>query len=100
MDGKGKVFTCHGYDNGNWCHHDNLGTVTNDETSAVDCSCPVEFIRIEYDMPNDITEEKLVRDDNSVGHDIDSIVVNNMCDPTKLKCEAQEGTLSNTVKST
>ena len=42
-DSKGNHFTCFGYNYGNWCHMNGLGTVGYDEASTIKCTCPLDF---------------------------------------------------------
>ena len=45
----GDYFKCSGLDNGHWCRGFNY--VGDDEASSIKCTCPVDFERIVYDIP-------------------------------------------------
>jgi len=73
----GDEFTCPGGTRigGNWCHHNSLGRVGNDEATTIECTCPVEFDRIEYDDPKGFLDLEM----ESTGIQIDEHIVENPC---------------------
>ena len=88
----GNHFTCYGPDYGERkCREGNLGSVGEDQTSSLQCSCPAEFIKIEYDIPQ--FEWELKKDFDS-GITIKSIPIKNNCDPTKKQCSTMESSFS------
>ena len=44
-DARGDHFTCPGYDYGNWCGSNSLGTVGNDQASTITCTCNLNPIQ-------------------------------------------------------
>ena len=76
-----------------------MGTVGNDETSTIKCSCPVEFESIEYDTPQ--ADWVLDLDSNSAIN-MDQMIVTNTCNPAIIsQCAdlSQTSSESVTVKS-
>ena len=76
-----------------------MGTVGNDETSTIKCSCPVEFVSIEYDTPQ---ADWVLDLDSSSAVLMDQITVTNTCNPAIVsQCSdlTQSSTQSTTVKS-
>ena len=55
-----------------------MGTVGDNETSSIRCTCPREFDYVEYDIPTQDWKDMLTGD---TGLQIDQITVRNLCNP-------------------
>lgn len=82
MNEKGDSFTCPGYDDGYTCHYNSLGEVGNDKTQCVKCTCPVDFLSIEYEQDR----ADWVLDLNMAsGYSVDILIAENRCNPDTVK---------------
>ena len=84
-----RKFQCPGYDDGHWCHLFDLGEVGNDQASAVRCTCPVEFLSIEYDIPRADWIKNV--DENASPVKLTQVSVENDCNPAEMaSCSDQQ----------
>ena len=71
-------FTCDGTNDEIDCHSYDLGSVGNQKTSSIKCTCPKEFDYIEYDIPR---HDWTLFVDGQTQIEIDTLVVTNTCNP-------------------